>query len=87
MALFDADYNNRQYVYERDVLYAFSVPAYQGKGIRAYLLIQYNFNRTFSVWARITRTRFTDRDTISSGLETIEGNTKTYLKFQLRVRF
>ncbi len=87
MALFDADYNNRQYVYERDVLYAFSVPAYQGKGIRSYLLVQYNFNRTFSLWARITRTRFTDRNSISSGLETIESDTKTDLKFQLRVRF
>ena len=87
IALFDADYNNRQYVYERDVLYAFSIPAYQGRGIRTYLLLQYKLNRTLSFWARVARTRFADRNTISSGLETIEGNQKTDLKFQLQVRF
>ncbi len=87
LALFDADFNNRQYVYERDVLYAFSIPAYQGKGLRSYLLLQYKFNRALSFWARIARTRFTDRETVSSGLEAIEGNAKTDVKFQCRVRF
>ena len=87
IALFDADYNNRQYVYERDVLYAFSIPAYQGRGIRTYLLLQYKLNRNLSFWGRIARTRYTDRNIISSGLETIEGNQKTDLKFQFRIRF
>lgn len=87
IALFDADYNNRQYVYEKDVLYAFSIPAYQGRGVRTYLLLQYKLNRSLSFWARVSRTRFTDRDAFSAGLETIEGNQKTDLKFQFRVRF
>jgi hypothetical protein len=41
-ALFDTeDYDNRQYAYEKDVLYAFSLPAYNGRGTRQYLLLQY----------------------------------------------
>lgn len=42
-SLFGADdYQNRQYVYERDVLYAVSIPAYAGRGVRSYLLFKFN---------------------------------------------
>ncbi|NVJ46180.1 MAG: helix-hairpin-helix domain-containing protein, partial [Cytophagia bacterium] len=57
IAIFDTEgANNRQYAYERDVLYSFSIPAYSGEGIRNYLLIQYKVNRKIDVWARIART-------------------------------
>lgn len=87
-ALFDTDdYENRQYVYERDVLYAFSIPAYNGLGIRNYLLLQYKPSRKFNVWIRYARFNFRNVDEIGSGLNAIEGNTRTDIKVQVRVRF
>ncbi|MEP2770890.1 MAG: helix-hairpin-helix domain-containing protein [Fulvivirga sp.] len=87
-ALFDTeDFENRQYAYERDVLYAFSIPAYFGVGTRQYILLQYGVTRKIDLYARIARTHYRDRDTISSGLEAIDGNKKTDVKFQVRVKF
>ena len=88
IALFDTEGNqNRQYVYEKDVLYAFSIPAYSGQGIRNYLLLQYKASSKISFWARVASTTYNDRKTIGSGLETIQGNQKTDVKFQIRYKF
>src|SRR5690606_26751304 len=88
VALFDTeDYDNRQYVYERDVLYSFSIPAYYGRGIRNYIMVQYTASKSLSFWARYARTQYKDKDTIGSGLEEIHGNQKTDVKFQIRYRF
>jgi hypothetical protein len=82
-ALFDTDdFDNRQYVYENDVWLAFSLPAYEGKGVRNYVLLECKISKKISVWLRYARTRYTDRETIGSGLEEIAGNTKNDLKFQ-----
>lgn len=87
MALFDTEgANNRQYAYERDVLYSFSIPAYSGEGIRNYILIQYKLNRQIDLWARYARTTFYDRKEIGTGLETIDGNQRTDVKFQIRYK-
>ncbi|NVK85354.1 MAG: helix-hairpin-helix domain-containing protein, partial [Cytophagia bacterium] len=87
IAIFDTEgAKNRQYAYERDVLYSFSIPAYSGEGIRNYLLIQYKLNRKIDVWARIARTTFYDRDEIGTGLETIDGDQRTDVKFQIRYK-
>ena len=83
-ALFDAqDYNARVYAYENDVLYAFSVPALYGKGMRVYLLGKLKFLDALTLYARIGSTFYTDRETISSGLTQIEGNHKTDLKVEV----
>jgi len=87
-AIFETDdFENRQYAYERDVLYAFSIPAYFGVGTRQYVLLQYGITRKIDLYARYARTHYRDRDEISSGLETIEGDRKTDLKFQIRIKF
>ena len=87
MALFDTEGNeNRQYAYERDVLYAFSIPAYSGRGIRNYLLVQYRMSRKVDIWARIARSTFYDRNEIGTGLETIEDDRRTEVKLQLRYK-
>ncbi len=87
-ALFDTDdYDNRQYVYERDVWLAFSFPAYYGVGVRSYAMVHYKVNQKIDLWVRWARTSYTDRDTIGSGGETIYGNTKNDLKFQARIKF
>ena len=82
-AIFDAkDYNTRIYAYESDVLYSFSVPALYGKGMRLYLLGKVKLFNALTLYARIGRTIYSDRDEIGSGLTLIEGNHKTDLKIE-----
>ena len=82
-ALFDAkDYNARVYAYENDVLYSFSVPAMYGKGMRFYLLGKVKLFNSLTLYARIGRTIYSDRNTVGTGLSQIEGNHKTDLKVE-----
>lgn len=82
-AIFDAkEYNARIYAYENDVLYSFSVPALYGKGMRIYLLGKVKLFNALTLYARIGRTIYSDRDEIGSGLTLIEGNHKTDLKIE-----
>lgn len=87
-ALFDTeDYDNRQYVYERDVWLAYSLPAYSGVGVRSYILAEYSVNKHLSFWLRFARTRYTDRDEIGSGADTIEGSVRNDVRVQARIKF
>ncbi len=87
-ALFDTDdFDNRQYVYEKDVLWSFSIPAYNGQGIRTYFLARYKLSRHFDFWLRYARFDFRDRDEIGSGGEEIQGDTRSELRAQVRIRF
>jgi hypothetical protein len=86
--LFDTDdFDNRQFIYERHVLWLFSIPGLHGQGMRYYILTQYKVSKKLSVWFRIARTTYTDREIIGSGLQRIEGNTLTESTFQLRYQF
>ncbi len=88
IVLFDTeDYENRQYLYERNVLWYFSVPPMHGQGMRYYLLGQYKISPKLSVWGRFSRTRYTDRVVIGSGLQRIDGSTQTETVVQLRYQF
>ncbi len=87
-ALFDTeDYDNRQYVYERDVWLAYSLPAYSGAGVRNYVLAEYTLNKQFSFWVRVAHTRYADREEIGSGADSIEGDTKNDIRIQARIKF
>ncbi|HSV87687.1 MAG TPA: helix-hairpin-helix domain-containing protein [Bacteroidales bacterium] len=87
-ALFDTDgYDSRIYVFENDVLYAFSFPFYSDKGSRAYLLVRYSINRNIDFYARFAQTWFSNRNSTGSGMDIIDGNTRTELKAQIRLRF
>ncbi|HPI10693.1 MAG TPA: helix-hairpin-helix domain-containing protein [Catalimonadaceae bacterium] len=87
-SLFDTDdYNTRQYLYEKNVLYAFSIPALYGRGTRVYSLIQYSPTRKIDIWFRIARTFQKDQKTIGSALEEINANHKTDVVVQLRYNF
>ena len=82
-AIFDAqDYNTRIYAYENDVLYSFSVPALYGKGMRVYLLGKVKLFNALTLYARLGRTIYSDREEIGSGLTLIKGNHKTDLKVE-----
>ena len=83
-AIFDAkDYNARIYAYESDVLYSFSVPALYGKGMRIYLLGKVKLFNALTLYARIGRTIYSDRDEIGNGLTLIEENHKTDIKIEM----
>ncbi len=87
-ALFDTDgYDSRIYAFENDVLYAFSFPFYADKGTRAYLLVRYKLTRNIDLYARLAQTWYSNRNSTGSGLDIVEGNTRTEIKAQLRVRF
>ncbi|HEY3429999.1 MAG TPA: hypothetical protein VGK39_04920, partial [Cyclobacteriaceae bacterium] len=87
-ALFDTeDYDNRQYVYERDVWLAYALPSYSGVGVRGYAMVEYVLNKKLTFWIRYAKSRYTDRDEIGSGADTISGNTKTDIRVQARITF
>jgi hypothetical protein len=88
VALFGTDdYDSRQYVYERDVLYAFAFPAYFDRGVRHYLLARYTANRHLDIWVRYARTDLTNQPDIGSDLDLIAAPHKTEIKAQVRWRF
>jgi len=89
MQFFDAvDYDNRVYAYEKDVLYAFSIPMFSGVGSRYYLNVKYQISKQFSIWFKIAQTVYADdREALSSGNETISGNKKTDVRLLLKWGF
>lgn len=87
-ALFDVDnYDARIYTYENDVLYAFSTPALQNRGSRFYINAKWDIGKHFTMWAKYAITRYSDKDTISAGLNLLESNRIQELKLQLRYKF
>lgn len=86
-ATFDTEtYNARIYTYESDVLYAYSIPAYYYRGTRMYFLIRCNVFKHFDLWLRYSQTYYDNRTTINSGLNEIQGNTKSEVKAQIRIK-
>ncbi len=54
---FDArEWNNRVYMYENDVLYAYSIPFVYGLGGRFWLNARYKINDTFALYLRVSET-------------------------------
>lgn len=81
------DYNSRIYLYERNVLYAFSIPSFYGEGIRSVFNFRYHLNKHISCWLRFSRTQYFDREQIGSGLEIIEGKSKNDISCLVRFKF
>jgi hypothetical protein len=81
------DFDSRIYAYERDVLYAFSIPAYYGRSFRFYLLGGYALTKNIRIQLRYARTQFFDRSDISSGANAIEGNVQSEVKGSVRFTF
>jgi hypothetical protein len=88
LAYFDTEtYNSRIYVYESDVLYAYSFPAYYYRGMKAYLVLRYDIHRNIDAWVRVSNLFYSNRDQIGSGLEAINGKSRTDIKVQVRFKF
>jgi hypothetical protein len=86
-ALFDIlDYASRIYVYEPEVLYGYSVPAYQGKGIRVCTVMKFGIGRKIDFWVKGGLTYYTDRNEVGTGLDLTKGNIRSELTGQLLIR-
>lgn len=81
------DYNSRIYAYENDVLYSYSIPAFNDKGFRWYININYDWRENLSFWFRLAQTIYKNKESIGSGSDAITGNRKTELKLQVRWLF
>ncbi len=86
-AMFDSDYNARSYAYESDILYAFSVPSYSGRGVRSYLTVKYTIIEDFlDIWLRYGIFHYEDREVIGSGMDEVLGRNKSEAKIQIRMK-
>lgn len=86
-ALFEAAYDARIYAFERDLTYEFSVPAYNDKGSRFYIFVNWNLSSKINLTARYSIWYYPDKETIGSGNDEINGNTKQEFKIQFKVIF
>ena len=80
-------YDARIYCHEPSVLYAYSLPAFYGKGLRLAANVSYTFRRRWTLQAKYGWTHYRDRDHIGSGTEEIQGSDKTDLLVQLRLKW
>lgn len=86
-AIFDTDdFDNRQYMNERDVLMTFSFPAYDGQGTRTYLVGRYQPVQWLDVWVKIARTNYFNGLSSGSGGDTIDGNRRHDIKVEVVFR-
>jgi len=87
-AIFETSgFNSRIYSFENDVLYAYSVPAYQGKGIRFYINGRYTVSHGVDLWLRYALISYDNQDEIGSGGDLINGNKRSDIRLQLRLQF
>jgi hypothetical protein len=85
---FNADsFNARLFSYERNLLNTFFMPSFHGKGYRLALSARYNFSTRLSFSVKCSQTRYFNRETIGSGTELIDGNSRTDVFSYLRWRF
>jgi hypothetical protein len=87
-SIFQTDsYNSRVYSYESDMLHVFSVPAFSGKGMRYYFLLQYKIGKRMDFWMKLGRNMYPEQTSIGSSSSQINSNHKTDLGLELRVKF
>lgn len=81
------DYDSRIYTYESDIPSNSYIPAFQNKGIRLYLNLKYKISDNFTIYFKAATTQYADEILkTGSGLNEINSNHKTDIKFQLRIR-
>jgi hypothetical protein len=75
-------YASRLYGFENDVLYGHSIPAVFGSGCRYYIVMQARPSKDLSIGLKWAQTIYQSQTEIGSGLDLINGNTKTEVKLQ-----
>ena len=82
--IFDTEsFNSRIYTYENDVLYSYSVPAFQGSGLRFYVNTRYTFSERFDIWLRYAHKSF--RDELNTGYN--NPINQSDIRLQIRYQF
>ena len=80
---FDArEWNNRVYIYENDVLYAYAIPFVYGLGGRFFLNARYKINDTFALYLRVSETIYQEAWAAAHKKQ----NTRTDVHALLRVK-
>lgn len=83
LAWFHTDsYDARVYAYENDVRFSYTIPFLYGKGIRGYVNWRINLGKHMSLWGKLSRTWYFDRQTIGSGWDEIEGSKRTSMTLE-----
>ena len=81
------NYRTRISSYEKNILYAFNMPSFYGKGVRLALSFRWDIVKQLSVSAKLGYTYYADRDVVGTDLEEIEGNIKADIYTLLRWKF
>lgn len=81
------DYDTRQFIYEHDLLYVYSVPFFYGHGWRYYLVAGMHTGSRWTFWIKLAQTRYSDRESIGLGLNEIPGNVRTECRLQMQIKF
>ena len=77
LAYFNTDNSSsRISIYEKSILYAFSAPSFSGEGTRSGVTIKWSIVPSLILYLKLAWTHYLDRETISSGLEAIDGCNK-----------
>jgi len=80
------DWDTRISVFEKNILYAFSFPTYYGQGLRYYAVVKWKVAKPITLYLKYGSTYYFDRENIGSGLEKIDGRTKTDIFCLINVR-
>ena len=80
-------YSSRISSYEKNILYAFYMPSFYGKGIRFAATFRWDICSRLSLSGKLGHTWYSDRDKIGTDTEEIEGNRKTDLSALLQWKF
>jgi hypothetical protein len=81
-------YNSGIRAYESDMPLSFNIPVYYLKGMRYYLYLNYKITQHITCYLKLARTQLPgDTKSIGSGNTMVEGNKKSDIKFQVRIKF
>lgn len=87
VTIFDTDgFNSRVYQFETDLLYVLSNTMLFDRGQRMYIVLKYRASGRLEFWVKAATTRYDNRNKISSGNQRIDGNRRSDIGFQARIR-
>lgn len=81
------DYDTRLSSYEKNILYAYTMSSFYGKGFRGTLSFRWNLLKSLSLSVKYASTYYLDRDVIGTEQEEIDGSLKMDLYTVLRWKF
>lgn len=88
VTMFDTDdFASRVYQFENDLLYVLSNAMLFDRGQRMYVVLKYEASQWLDFWLKIATTVYDNRNVISSGNLQIDGNRRSDIGVQARIRF